>query len=311
VIPKPGLPPEYRLLGNLRGLEGCAVYTLDAKLVGLVTQGTQRRGGGFRIVNGRVERIPPGESGGGPTRILDSETVGEFLADPTRFARRDCWLGVSGLQALTKELAEAFGIETPGGLIVGKVGEGSPAEAAGLKPEDVIVALDGERLDAEKDRDIASFNRTVRRAKAGEEHQLTVLRPGEDGYAEVTLAVTFQESPLKESEVADYHDEDFGVKLKPLTRDFLERSRLPLDTKGVRVTWVESAGWASIAGIRSGDVIQKMALKPCPDIETYKAIMGELLKTRDSEVCYNVIRSRKSLFVCVRPDWSTIREAGK
>ena len=35
-----------------------------------------------------------------------------------------------------------------------------------------------------------------------------------------------------------------------------------------------------------------------------KEIMAELLQTRDSEVCYNVSRERKSLFLCVRPDWS-------
>jgi S1-C subfamily serine protease len=311
VIPKPGLPSEYRVLGSFAGFDGCPAYAADGTLVGFVTGGERggRMGRGFRIVGGRVERI--GGRGGARTRLLDAATLVEFLNDPTKFARRDCWLGVSGLQALTKELAEACGIESAGGLIVGEVKKGSPAETAGIAAGDVLVALDGKPIDAEKDRDIESFQKTVRRAKAGEAHELKLLRPGDEGYREVALKVAFEESPLTENEVAEYHDKSFGLKLKPLTRDFLERSRLPLDTKGVRVTWVESAGWASIAGVRSGDVIQKMVLKPCPDMDAYEKIMAALMKSRDAEVCYNVLRQRKSLFVCVRPDWENVEGVGK
>jgi len=304
VIPRPGLPTEYRVLGGWGGMMGCPVYTLDARLAGFLTQGNQGRAS-WRMVNGRFERVPAPD-GGGPTRILDARAIAEFIADPKRFERRDSWLGVAGIQALSKELAEAFGLEKPGGLIFGKISEKSPAEAAGLKPGDVLVSLDGKPVDAQKDKDIASFKRTVRRAKAGERHTLKILRSGEGGYKEHLFEVAFEEAPLKQTEVPDYHDKDFGLKLKPLTRDFLESNRLPLDSKGVRVTWVEPAGWASIAGIRAGDVINKLVLKPCPDLDAYKAIMADLMRTRDSEVCYNVTRARKSLFVCVRPDWSTI-----
>jgi S1-C subfamily serine protease len=312
VVPKPGLPSEYRILGSFNGFEGCPVFAAGGSLVGYVT-GRQRGRmgrGSFRVVGGRLERVGGG-GGGGRTRILDSVALLDFLSDPTKFARRDCWLGVSGLQALTKELAEACGIEKPGGLIIGEVKKESPAESAGFQAGDVIVGLDGKVIDAKKDRDLESFQKTVRRAKAGESHQMKVLRPGEKGYREMMVTVVFGESPLTENEVVQYHDKAFGLKLKPLTRDFLESNRLPLDSKGVRVTWVESAGWASIAGVRSGDIIQKMVLKPCPDMDAYKKIMADLMTERDAEVCYNVLRQRKSLFVCVRPDWANVDGAGK
>jgi len=306
VIPRPGLPTEYQVLGNFNGIGGCPAYSLSGKLVGFIAGSGQARGRnrGFRVVNGRL--VPSG-GGGGATRLLDSTAVRGFLADPARFARRDCWLGVSGLQALTKPLAEALGIEEKGGLIIGKVSEQSPAEQAGLRNGDVLKAWDDEALDTTKDRDVVSFQKKVRRSKAGEKHRLTVLREGESGFASVAIEIVLEESPISENEIPEYHDKDFGLKLKPLTRDFLERMRLPVDLKGVRVTWVERAGWAQIAGIRSGDVLQKMVLKPCPDLDAYKEIMKDLMTDRDSEVCYNVLRQRKSLFLCVRPDWDVVK----
>ena len=308
VIPRPGLPMQYRLLGGLRGSEGCPVFTTKGELVGFVAASTQTGGRGrFRFVNGRLVRDDTEESGH-PIRILHAKYIREFLADPTRFSRRDSWLGVKNLQALTKPLAEAYGIEKPGGIVIGDVGVESPAEAAGLKPADVIVAKDGEKMETLKDRDIAAFKREIRLGKAGAEMLFKVLRRGEEGLQEVEVKATLQESPLSENEVPEYHDKKFGLKLKPLTRDFLERSRLKVDIKGVRVVSVDSASWASIAGIQSGDVIRKMVLKPCQNLDQYKKIMADLLKTRDAEVCYNVMRSRKSLFLCVRPDWSSVEK---
>ena len=110
----------------MNGYEGCPVYSLDASLVGYVSAATRTRGRGrgCRIVNGR--RVPNAGGGRGsgrsghPTRILAAGEIRTFLSDPTKFARRDCWLGVKGLQALTKPLAEAYGIEKPGGLVIGE-----------------------------------------------------------------------------------------------------------------------------------------------------------------------------------------------
>ena len=308
VIPRPGLPTEFRALQGLRGIEGCPIFTLERQLVGFVAASTQGgRGRRFEFINGRMVPISSDRTGY-PTRILHAKEVLGFLADPTRHMRRDSWLGVKNLQALTKPLAEAYGIDKPGGIVVGVVRERSPAAAAGFEAADVIVAVNGEAIDTAKDRDVASFQRQIRLAKAGDKMTFQIARGGGEAVQDLEFVATLEESPLTENEVPEYHDERFGLKLKPLTRDFLERSRLSIDLTGVRVISVESASWASIAGIESGDVIRKMVLKPCDNLDQYKVIMDELFKTKDSEVCYNVMRTRKSLFLCVRPDWDSVTD---
>src|SRR5262249_56391689 len=53
------------------------------------------------------------------------------------------WLGILA-QTLTPDLATAMGVSATGGAVVTEVAEGTPAEKAGLKQDDVIVAVGGQ-----------------------------------------------------------------------------------------------------------------------------------------------------------------------
>ncbi|KPQ31025.1 MULTISPECIES: Do family serine endopeptidase [unclassified Halomonas] len=91
------------------------------------------------------------------------------------------WLGIEA-QALSRELAASFGLRTPQGVIVAGIVDGGPAEAAGLEPGDVLLAVDGEPiLDArETMSDIASI-------EPGTSLPLTIVRDSER--MEMTLEV--------------------------------------------------------------------------------------------------------------------------
>ena len=55
------------------------------------------------------------------------------------------WVGVE-LQEITPELAESFKLGTTAGVLVAGVQRGSPAERAGIKPGDIVVAVDGTQV---------------------------------------------------------------------------------------------------------------------------------------------------------------------
>jgi serine protease Do len=91
------------------------------------------------------------------------------------------WLGV-GIQDLSEELAEKFGVKPGSGVLVGQVFEGGPADRAGLKAGDIILALDGRVLtDA---RQLTSRVATVPPGKAVE---VRLLRDGKTMNLKVTL----------------------------------------------------------------------------------------------------------------------------
>ncbi len=84
------------------------------------------------------------------------------------------WLGVE-LKDLTKEEADALGWEAPRGAKLVKTVPGGPAEAAGLKPDDILVSLDGIEIASVK-----ALVETVAKKAAGTEIKLAILRAGHE-----------------------------------------------------------------------------------------------------------------------------------
>ena len=80
------------------------------------------------------------------------------------------WLGVS-MQPITTELAQALGLPSAKGAVVARVSPGSPAAAADLKPNDVIVAFDGTVVD-----DYHHVQRLAADAEVGKTVKLEVIR---------------------------------------------------------------------------------------------------------------------------------------
>lgn len=60
------------------------------------------------------------------------------------------YIGV-GIQDLTPELSEFFGIDEGTGILISSIEKGSPAEKAGLKAGDVIISAGGERMENRQD----------------------------------------------------------------------------------------------------------------------------------------------------------------
>ena len=98
------------------------------------------------------------------------------------------WLGIEA-QALSRELAASFGLQTPQGVIVAGVVSGGPAEQAGLEPGDVLLAVDGEPI-----LDARSTMSEIASIPPGTSLPLTIVRSGER--MEMTLEVG--ERPLNE-----------------------------------------------------------------------------------------------------------------
>ncbi len=94
-------------------------------------------------------------------------------------------LGIMG-QDVTPEIAERFSLDLSRGAAVESVQEGTGAAAAGLRPGDIIVSVEGEPLAT-----MSELIALVRRRAPGEEIQLEVVRNGE----RLELAVELGERP--------------------------------------------------------------------------------------------------------------------
>ncbi|MGF1453266.1 MAG: trypsin-like peptidase domain-containing protein [Opitutales bacterium] len=91
------------------------------------------------------------------------------------------FIGVS-LEEMTREKAEAFGLQSTRGVIINGVSEGLPADNAGLEPGDVVLAVDNEEVDSVRDMVFLISSRLP-----GSEVTLDVVRWGERMEIPVTL----------------------------------------------------------------------------------------------------------------------------
>ena len=195
-------------------------------------------------------------------------------------------IGVS-IQGVNKDLAESFGLDRPRGALVSTVEPGSPADKAGVKSGDVIVAVDGKPIDQSVD-----LPRIIGETRPGTAVALQVWRKG----ATQTLRVTVGEMPAEKVAAAATGGESakpakLGVAVRPLSAE--ERKTLGVDA-GVVVEQVD--GPAAKAGIRQGDVILAFGAAKVENPEQLKKLVDKasgnvpVLVRRDEATIYVPVR---------------------
>lgn len=165
-------------------------------------------------------------------------------------------IGVSG-QNLTPELAKAFGLDAARGALVTQVLPGSPAEKAGLKSEDIIIAANG--------RDVRSFDdlrNIVGLMRVGDKVDLTVLRDGKTRHVTVEVGKGGDEVASGES----LHPALAGATFGPVD----ELANAPAGVTGVVVQEIAPGSPASRL-LRVGDVITDVNRKPVKSMDDFAA----------------------------------------
>ena len=148
---------------------------------------------GGALVNLRGELIGintaiVGPSGGnvGIGFAIPSNMAADLTAQLLEFGEvRRGALGIA-VQPLTPDLADAFGVPTRYGVIVGRVQPDSPADKAGLLAGDVITRIDNRRIS-----DIGALRNRIGLVRLGQELTVDIVRDK----TEMTIAVAVGELP--------------------------------------------------------------------------------------------------------------------
>lgn len=314
-------------LGNSRAIEvGDWVLAIGSPF-GLdltVTAGiisAKGRGGG--TVSRTIERaeflqtdaaINPGNSGG-PLINLQGEVIGINtaiatesggydgigFAIPTHIAGwvsqqlmtngevRRGYLGTS-IAPVDLRTARQFNLKTQDGISVQSVYPGSPAEKAGVEPGDIVLNLDGQKID-----NPSALQGIVEQLTIGKAYPLEIIRDGKRR----TLKVTIEELPkdfgtAQRGESADDRSgakpdrfDQFGMEVQTTTRELARQFGLK-STSGLVVTGVQDGSVADRSGIRPGDMIEKVGNQMMSTIEDYDRIKD---KASDPDGVIMVIRS--------------------
>jgi serine protease Do len=204
------------------------------------------------------------------------------------------WLGV-GIQGMSKELAQSFGLEQARGALVSQVQPGSPAARAGVKTGDVIVEFDGRAI-----ADSSDLPPLVGQTPVGKESKIKVLRDGREKTLIVRIAqLADNESGSDDADAGDATGTargSLGVAVADLTDE--QRAELGLDSGGVVVTAVRD-GPAADAGIRRGDVLLRIGSEQIENSRQFRELIDQAPANKPMPVL--VRRGENTLYLALAP----------
>jgi len=188
------------------------------------------------------------------------------------------WLGVQ-IQAVTKDIAKSLGLKAAKGTLVAGISKGSPAQKAGLKTGDTIIAINDEAVKGPQD-----LARKIAGIKPGETLDVQIIRKGDEQLVKVEIGKMPGADKLASL-----------VEPKQAPERKLAALGLAVETApdglGLVVRQVDPRGAAAKKGIRRGDVIIEVNGIDIDDPDTLKTVLERAVKNGNESVLF-LLRSR-------------------
>jgi membrane-associated protease RseP (regulator of RpoE activity) len=220
------------------------------------------------------------------------------------------FLGVYA-EDIDKEKMGRYGLREPRGVGITGIVDGSPAEKAGLRKDDVILRFDNDSVTS-----VRKLNRLVSEVAPDQAVRLGISRGGTEQEVAVTIGKrknTFEglmkaprsgEWGMKGLEggpdsfvLAFGNNRRIGITTVQLTKQLADYFGI-VDGKGVLVTSVTDDSPAAKAGIKAGDVI---TAADGEKIEGAGDLTRALNKKKEGDVTLTVVRNKTQRTIIVTP----------
>ncbi|WP_444931758.1 Do family serine endopeptidase [Microbulbifer sp. SSSA002] len=236
------------------GNSGGPLFNLDGEVVGINSQIYTRSGGSI----GLSFAIPAS---------LAQDVVAQ-LKEKGRVDRG--WLGV-GISNVSRDMAEAMGLDKPAGALIEQVSPGSPAARAGIIPGDIIMRFHGQEIGVRGD-----LPHVVGQIRPGTKAQVELMRKGKSERVNVIVGA-LPGSADEGVQTAAYRSSAVGGRLGVVVEEIPDvlKQRWNVET-GVLVKQVIPGKPGAKAGLRSGDIIAQLGFEEVDDLGDYKTVVKDL-----------------------------------
>jgi len=187
-------------------------------------------------------------------------------------------------------LEQYYGVESSGGVLITQVFEGDPAEKSGIKPNDIIVEINGETVTSA--RELSSI---IANTEIGKKTTIKLLRNGKRKTVQVELAKR-DDDKLMARKPGEESNDDMGIQLMDLSEENAGRFGFEADEKGVLVIGIKPGGKAESAGIRRGDLVKEVNHEQVSSVRDYTK---QINKIDDGDEVQFLIRRAREGFVVV------------
>ena len=253
---------------NDRFLEDCGDYTLWYQTDAAISPGNS--GGPLVDTDGRVVGLNArGNILGSQGFTIPSETIIEVLPYLRRYGEAHwAWFGFK-IQPL-EDFKRNIRFDAKEGAIVADVEQGSPAEKAGLKSNDLLLSVDDEGVTARFWENIPAIERKLGRKEFGRPCAFVVMRGGK----RLEMSVAPTEKGRVEGE--EFACERWGLTAKEINRFYNPDLVFFAPQGGVYVSGLAWDGNAENCGFREKDIIVAVGGR---DVKTVAEVKAEYEKT--------------------------------
>jgi len=260
-----------------QGNSGGPLFNLDGDVVGINTA-----------------IIAPGQSGSiGIGFAIPSNAASNVINQLVKYGEtKRGWLGVR-IQQVTKEIADVEKLKGTEGALVASVGEGSPAEKAGLKAGDIILKFDGKKIDT-----MRALPKLVSNTEVGKKVELEIWRNKKLIKKKLTLGRLESSDDFKEEEkknkpeikIKDTEVETLKITVRDITVKDIKDRKLEKKLKGVVITGVSSN--SVVAGmLREGDIIIEVQKNKVLNSKALNGLIESIYKKGEQTLLLTIINS--------------------
>jgi len=251
------------------GNSGGPLVDLDGRVVGINTRGIQGQGLNFAIPIDTARSVA--------AAILQSATDGK----KGRVTRASLGIDFRPLQ----DLESFYDIDMNKGALISSVEKDSPASKAGLKPQDILLAIDDQPVNVRFPEEIASIKHRISSLPLDKSVSLKVRR-GADEMAIVATPIKLESRVGEERELTTW-----GASVRDVTRALATQLRLD-DDKGVVVTSIRPGLPGAKAGLEPGDVIKKLNAIDVVDLEDFLSRTEKAVAEGEAQSLLTIQRGR-------------------
>ncbi len=218
------------------GNSGGALVDMSGRLIGINTAIFSRSGGsngiGFAVPSNMVAVV-----------LRSIASGGDRVTRP--------WIGAT-FQNVSSDIADSLGLDRPGGAMVIAVAEDGPAERAGLKLGDVVLAVNDQAVEHPD-----ALGYRLATVGVGNVARFEVLTRRERRQIDIELAAAPETTPRREMELGG-RTPFAGARIANLSPAVAEELDMDANKKGVVVTDVPSRSLAARYGLRRRDIIRSV-----------------------------------------------------
>ena len=163
-----------------------------------------------------------------------------------------------------QDLENFYALESNTGMLIDSVDPGSPAAKAGIRGGDIVLTIDGAKMDGRFPEQLPPIQNLVASQPVGATLKIAVKRGNE---TKVHAIVT---EKLESRVGEEWAFERWGMSVRKVSRAFARENQLD-DTTGVIVIGVQPGFPADTAGLSRGDIITKINQEPVASLDVIKA----------------------------------------